>query len=146
MQKLYSTVYKSVLRAVNDLVKDIQTTMPDLPCRYWAWEDRMDEDQMPRELLVGINGFHLHENNGLWIVSFGLTISTVDDANLLVEADIIDMVWDRFGEKKKISLLDPVDASVTNELVSVDWEVMPMGQTQVRNYRPIGIELRRTGT
>lgn len=146
MSKLYSTVYKSIVRAVHDLVNDIETTMPNQPVRYWAWESRLDEDQMPREMLVGLNGLALHENLGQWIIQCSITLSTVDDANLLVEADVIDMIHDRFGEKKKISVLDPDDASVINELVCVDWQVLPMGQTQMRNYRSIGLELRRTGT
>lgn len=146
MAKLYSTVYKSVLRAVGDLVKDIQSTMPDHPSRYWAWESRDDEDKMPREMLIGVNGFALDENLGQWLIRFGISISTVDDANLLTEAEIIDMIHDLFGEKKKIGLRDPENGSVESELVSVHWEVMPMVQTQLRNYRSIGIELRRTGT
>jgi hypothetical protein len=145
MAKLYSTVYKSVVRAVNDLVKDIQTQV-EPEARYWSWEDRMDEDKMPRVMLVGVNGFSFDENLGLWLIRFGLTISTVDDANLLQEADIIDMIHDRFGEHQKIALRDPDTGDTTNELVSVHWEVLPMGQTQVRNYRSIGVELRRTGT
>jgi hypothetical protein len=146
MSKLYSTVYKSVVRAVNDLVKDIQSTMPDQRARYWTWESRDDEDKLPRDMLVGVNGFAFDENLGQWLIRFGISISTVDDANLLTEAEIIDMTHDLFGEKKKIALLDPDDASVTNELVSVHWEVLPMVQTQLRNYRSIGVELRRTGT
>lgn len=146
MEKLYSTLYKSVVRAVGDLIKDIQSTMPDQAIEYWSWENRADEDQLPRVPLLGVNGFNLHENLGLWIVRFGITLSTVDDANLLLEADLIDMIHDRFGEHKKISLRDPIDASVISELVSVNFEVLPMGQTQVRNYRSVGIEVRRTGT
>jgi hypothetical protein len=145
MAKLYSTVYKSVVRAVNDLVKDIQSTV-DPQALYWAWENRDDEDKLPRVMLVGANGFSFDENLGQWLIRFGVTLSTVDDANLFQEADIIDMIHDRFGEKQKISLRDPDDGSITNELVSVHWEVLPMVQTQVRNYRSIGVELRRTGT
>lgn len=146
MKKLYSTVYKSTVRAVNDLVKEIQSTMPDQTVRYWAWENRDDEDKLPREMLVGINGFGFDENLGLWIIRTGLTLSTIDDANLLVEADVIDLIFEKFGEKQKIALLNPDDGTQTSELVSVHCEVLPMIQTESRNYRSIGIELRRTGT
>lgn len=147
MQKFYSTVYKSVVRAANDLVKDIKATMPDQDAlRYWSWESRMDEDKMPNVPLIGINGFSLEENAGLWVIRFGLTISTVDDANLLVEADMLDIIHQHFGEKKKIFLRDPDEGAAINELVSVDFHIMPMGQTQVRNYRSVGIEFKRTGT
>lgn len=146
MQKLYSTLYKSCVRAVDDLVKDIRITMPDQDTlEYWTWEARLDEDQLPRVPLLGVNGFAFDENNGLWRVHCGLTISTVDDANLLIEADMIDMIHDRFGEGQKITLLDPDDASTINELLVAHFEVLPMGQTQMRNYRSIGLELLRTG-
>ena len=147
MEKLYSTLYKSVLRSVNDLVKDIQSTTPSqADIQVWSWENRVDEDKMPRVPLIGLNGLHLHENGGLLIISFGITLSTVDDANLHDEADVIDVIHKHFGEHKKVLLRDPDTGDVFNELVSVDCEVMPMGQTQMRNYRPIGIEVRRTGT
>jgi hypothetical protein len=146
MRKLYSTLYKSVVRATNDLVKDIKSTTGDQTLRYWAWEDRVDEDKMPRVPLMGVNGFTLDENNGLWIVRFGVTISSIDDANLLEEADMIDAIHDVFGEKKTFPLRDPDTGDIVNDLVSVKFEVFPMGQTQVRNYRSVGIEIRRTGT
>jgi hypothetical protein len=147
MAKLYSTIYKSVLRAVNDLINEIQSTTGKFPdMEYWSWEDRFDEEIIPRVPLIGVNGFSFDENLGQWLIRFGLTISTVDDANLLDEADLIDVIFDVFGEKKKIALLDPVDGTQTNELVSVHCEVLPMAKTALRNYRSIGIELLRTGT
>jgi hypothetical protein len=145
-RKLYSTIYKSVVRAANDLIKDIQATTGDQQIRYWSWENRVDEDKMPRVPLLGVNGFSFDENRGLWLIRFGITISTIDDANLLEEADLIDIVHNHFGEDKKIALRDPESGEITNELISVHFEVLPMGQTQVRNYRALGIELRRTGT
>lgn len=145
MEKPYSTIYKSVVRAVNDLIKEIKSTTGQ-DFRYWDWESRLDEDKMPRECLIGVNGFSFDENLGLWLVRFGITISTVDDANLLLEAEIIDVIHERFGEKQKIALRDPENAEVINELASVAFEVLPMGQTQMRNYRSVGIEVLRTGT
>lgn len=146
MRKLYSTIYKSVVRATNDLVKELQATTGDQGLRYWSWEDRVDEEKMPRVTLVGVNGFSFDENSGLWLIRFGLTISTVDDANLLDEADMIDVMHERFGEKKTFPLRDPETGEQFNELVCVHFEVLPMGQTQIRNYRSIGVEIRRTGS
>jgi hypothetical protein len=144
MQKLYSTIYKSVVRAANDLVKEIAATAGNETLEYWTWENRMDEDQMPRVPLMGVNGFSLDENLGMWLIRFGITLSTIDDANLLDEADMIDAIHDAFGEKKKIDLLDPVTGEKTSELVVTAFEVLPMGQTQMRNYRSIGLEAKRT--
>lgn len=146
MSKIYSTLYKSSVRAVNDLIKDIRATTPDQTIRYWAWEDRGDEDQLPRVTLMGINGFTFDENLGLWLVRFGITLSTIDDANLLEEADVIDMIHERFGQGQKFLMRDPTSGTPINELVVTSFEVLPMGQTQLRNYRSIGIEVKRTGT
>lgn len=144
--KVYSTLYKSVVRSIGDLIKDIVDAGGEKGLRYWSWENRIDEDQMPRVPLVGLNGFSWDENGGQWIVRFGITISTVDDANLLEEADMIDTIHQRFGEGKKISLRNPDSGEIENELKCVHFEVLPMGQTQVRNYRSVGIEILRTGT
>lgn len=145
MNRPYSTCYKSVVRAVNDTIKDIQIATGH-QLKYWDWENRMDEDKMPRETLFGVNGFSWEENGGLWLIRFGITLSMVDDDNLIGEAEIIDIIHERFGEKQKIKLRDPDNGDETNELVSVAFEVLPMGPTQVRNYRSIGVEVLRTGT
>lgn len=147
MAKLYSTAYKSVVRSVTDLIKDIQSTtgrFADL--QYWSWEDRFDETDMPRVPLIGVNGFTFDENRGQWLVRFGLTVSTVDDANLLDEADLLDVVLDTYGYQKKVAVLDPDTGELINELWSVHCEVLAMSKTALRNYRSVGIELLRTGT
>lgn len=146
MSKIYSTLFKSTQRAVNDLIKEIRATTGDQGVRYWSWESRADEDKMPREPLIGVNGFAWDENQGLWLLRFGITLSTVDDANLAFEADVIDMVHERFGEDQKFAMRDPTSGTIINELVVTKFEVMPMGQTQLRNYRTIGIEAKRTGS
>lgn len=101
---------------------------------------------MPRQPLLGVNGFSFDENNGMWLIRSGLTLSTVDDANLFIEADMLDMIHERFGERKKIFLRNPDSGDVINELMTAHFEIMPMGQTTARNYRSVGIELLRTGT
>lgn len=108
-------------------------TLGDPSVRYWSWEDRMDEDKMPREPLVGINGFTFDENSGMWLVRFGITISTVDDANLMVEAEVIDLAHERFGVKTKFFMRHPDTGEILNELVVTSFKVMPMRQIQMRN-------------
>lgn len=146
MAQLYSTIYKSVVRAVRDLVEDIKTTTDDPSMRYWSWEARLDEDKLPEVTLIGVNGFDFAENRGLWRIHFGITLSSYEDANLLREADIIDMIHTRFGFESKIALLDPTTGDQFNELSVLDFEVMPMGQTQIRNYRTMAVEVCRTAT
>lgn len=148
MSKLYSTIKQSVVRAIVEMIEEIEATAPTLNPKYQSWENRLDEDKLPRQLLIGLNGYSWEENGGLWTIRFGITISTVDDANLINEDEVIDIIHEHFGEKKKVALVALVDEVVEefNELVSVDFQVLPMTPTQMRNYRTIGIELKRTGT
>jgi len=146
MSKLYSTIYKSVVRAVGDMIEEIRITTGDQDIQYWGFESRADENKWPAETLIGVDGFSFNENQGLWEIRFGLTISTYEDANLLREADVIDIVHSTLGEGQKILLRDPDSGDTLSELCTSAFHVMPMGQTQLRNYRTIGVELYRTGT
>jgi hypothetical protein len=146
MPRIYSTLYKSVVRATSDLIKEIEATTGDLSLKYWDWENRSDEDKLPRVPLLGVNGFSFDENGGLWLVRFGLTLSTIDDDHLLKEADMIDAIHAKFGEGNKVAMRDPTSGTVINELVVAAFEVAPMGQTQMRNYRSVAVEILRTGT
>lgn len=144
MQNPYSLTYRSTVRAVSDLVKDVKNTLANQSeAKYRDWENRGDEDQLDRVTLIGVNGFTFDENEGQWIIRFGVTLSTVDDENLMDEADIIDIAHKHFGFQKKVALRDETGAQIS-ELLSVNFQVQPMEQTQMRNYRTIGVELLKT--
>lgn len=144
MAKVLSTIYKSTLRAINELVKDVRDTTGDHDIRYWAWEARADEDKLPHVTLIGLEGYHFQENAGLWVLRFGVTISTYNDANLLNEAEILDVVHEHFGFQKKMPIRNPDTGEIENELYCSDFEVSPMGQSELRNYRTISVEFLRT--
>lgn len=139
-------VYKSIIRSVVDAIEEINTfglVEPDV--EYHNWEERNNEENLPATTLIGTDGFSFDENDGLWLVRYALAISSYKDANLLNEIKIIDYLQQRFGKGNKVKLLEMTDGEEVNELVVSDFKVLPMGQSEMRNYRTIGIELARTG-
>lgn len=145
---LIAPIYKSILRYTSEVITEINSlgTYPEVG--YHDWEARGDENTLPRMTLIGIEGFGFRENQGLWEIRFGLGVSSFRDANLLHEIEILDFLQTRFGERCKVPLYDVTDntAVQVSELVSVDFQTLPMSQSTYRNYREIGIELKRTGT
>lgn len=146
MSRLMSTIYKSLVRSVNDLIKEIQTTTGSSDIGYWSWEARGDEDKLPARTLIGLDGYNFDENKGLWIIRMGITLSSYSDANLLDEADMLDVVHDLFGYEKKVKLRNPDTGAEFSELYVTAFQIMPMGQSELRNYRSVGVELLRTDT
>jgi hypothetical protein len=145
MSKLISTIYKSLLRSVSDLIKDVNDNTA-LEAEYRSWESRDDEDKLPRKTLIGLSGYNFDENNGLWTVRCGVTISSLDDMNLMDETLILDIVHERFGFQKKLALRDPETGDQISELYVSSFHIMPMSQSELRNYRTVGLELMRTDT
>lgn len=113
---------------------------------YHNWESRADENKLPKMTLIGTDGFSFRENQGRWLIRFALAVSSYRDANLANEIELIGAIQDRWGEGQKVTLLDVTDGSVDSEMVVSEFEVMPMAQSELRNYRTIGIELLRTGS
>lgn len=113
---------------------------------YHDFESRNDENKLPNNTLIGVDGFSFSENRGMWIVRFALAISSYRDRNLLNEIEMIGEIQNWFGEHKKIKLLHMDDGSEVNEMVVTDFEMLPMAQSEQRNYRTIGVEIKRTGT
>lgn len=141
---ILSSVYKSVVRSVVDLIAEINSTIPGLEAKYQDWESRYDENTLPKTTLMGVDGFTWQENQGLWVTRFGLALSSYRDANLITEMEILDVIHQRTGEGKKINMLDPVTGELITELVVSAWDLSPMAQSQYRNYRTVSIELLRT--
>lgn len=145
MAKLISTVYKSLLRSVNDLIDEVQATTGLQELEYWGWETRADEDQLPAKTLIGLDGYSFNENQGLWNVRCGITLSTYNDANLHHEAEILDVIHTLFGFQQKVPLRN-AEGEIFSELYVAEFQVMPMGLSEIRNYRTVGLELLRTET
>ncbi|WOF44360.1 hypothetical protein KNJ79_05355 [Sphingopyxis indica] len=131
------------MRHITDLIEELNADL-GTGILYHAWETRGEEDQLPKTTLMGLDGFNFHENAGLWIVRFSVTVSSYQDINLLKEFDILDGIYEWFGEKKRVPLRDMSSGEEENQLVVTDFEVAPMAQTMIRNYRTVSIELKRT--
>ena len=140
-------VYKSIIRAVSDAIDVINADpLYPTPVEYHNWEERTPETQLPQTTLIGTDGFGFDPNEGRWIIRFALAVSSYRDANMLTEVELIGKLDDIFGEGKKINLLSLSDGAIASELLVTQFRVMPMSQSELRNYRTIGMELFRTGT
>lgn len=138
-----SAIYKSLVRHVLDTVEDVRDQgIAEL--EYWAWDSRGDENEPEAKDLIGIAGWTFTENGGLWVIHAGITISTINDENLFREAEIIDAIHNRFGEECLIPMRDPQTGQEYTQLVVKGFEMLPSGNSSKRNYRPIGLQLRRT--
>lgn len=143
---IIAPVYKSVIRHINDLIEEInQLGLVEPDVQYHNWEERSNEENLPSTTLIGTDGFSFDENDGLWIVRYALAISSYNDANLHNEIDLIDFLQQKLGKGKKVPLREMVAGEEVTELVVSDFRLFPMGQSELRNYRTIGVELNRTG-
>lgn len=138
-------VYKSVVRRITDLIEELNMLGKFPPLDYHNFESRGEEDKLPRVTLIGLDGFAFNPNQGRWMIRTAIAISTLRDINLHNEIELISAIEQRIGEGEKIALLDMETGDVENELLVSAFEVMPMGQSELRNYRVLGMELLRTG-
>jgi hypothetical protein len=137
-------IYKSIIRATSRLIADMNAAGVG-PISYHNWEERGEEIDLPKTTLLGVDGFSFDENQGFWIIRYALGLSTYNDANLSNEIDMVGYIHDRFKEGNSVELLDLATVTADNILHISDFKVMPMGQSELRNYRTIGIELLRAG-
>jgi hypothetical protein len=139
-----SSIYKSLVRHIQDTIENIQTSgvSPDLT--YHAFDSRGEDAELVSNDLIGLAGWAFEENGGLWEIRAGITISTINDENLFREIEIVDAIHDMFGEDCTIPMRDPRTGEEYTQLVVTEFEMMPAGQSEKRNYRPIGLSLRRT--
>ena len=140
LRKTYgpAIVYKSLLRFCSDFV----STAP-APLIYEAWDSRNNEAELPKADLFGISGWTYRDDEALLFVTCGLTLSTVDDVNLMREIALLDYLHTKIGTNEAIAVLDGSGA-VVNQLVSQHFQIMPTGQSNLRNYRTAAIELSLT--
>lgn len=137
-------VYKSIIRGISDLIEELNALGRFGPIEYHNFESRGDEDKLPRSTLIGPDGFSFNPNEGRWIIRLALAISSYRDFNLHEEIEMIDEIERRWGEGEKVALRDMETGEILSELIIVACEILPMGQSELRNYRTIGIELHRT--
>lgn len=142
---LIGPIYKSIVRWTTDLIEELNLTGDFPTLAYQDWENRYDETVLPRGTLLGIDGFSFEENQGLWLLRFALALSSHRDENLHNEIELISAINRRTGEGQKIPLREMVAGEEVSELKVAAWQLMPMTQSLLRNYRTIGIEALRTG-
>lgn len=143
---LVTPIYKSVIRHIVDLIEELNADGSYGTISYHNWESRGEEQSLPQHTVIGLDGFSFKENGGLWLIRFALAVSSYRDANLLNEIELLDHLQWRMGEGEKVNLLEMTLGEKVNELVVTDFEILPMAQSELRNYRTIGMELKRTGT
>jgi len=143
---IVAPIYKSIVRFITDMIDELNATGLYPQVQYIDWESRNDETKLPQVTLLGPDGFSFSEDNGLWTISFALGLSSFRDANLLNEIELLDAIQQKCGEQRKVPLLEMVNGDQVNELVVTTWQLLPMAQSDLRNYRTIGMELKRTGT
>ena len=138
-----SDVHKSLVRHLVDTIDVVkaQNISPELD--FHMWESRGDEDELPHKDLIGPSGWTFTEDRGLWTIHFGITISTVNDANLMREMEIADVIYDLWSENEVVPLRNSQGEQIS-ELVVNEFELLVAGQSEKRNYRPIGLGLMRT--
>lgn len=141
-----SSIYKSLLRRVVDTIAEVQSQSISPNLTYYAWDSRNDEAELEPFDLLGLGGWTFQENRGLWLIHTGLTLSTINDENLFREVEILGVIHEMWGENANIPLLDTETGVEYTSLVSTEFEIMPAGTSEKRNFRPIGIELRRTAS
>ena len=142
---IISTIQKSLVRSINDLIDEVKTTTGDHTIQYWSWEARAEENTLPQVTLIGLDGFAFRENLGLWEVKCGITLSSFNDVNLHTEAEILDVIYSLFKEHSSVNLYEQ-SGEVFSQLTVTDFEIMPMGQSELRNYRMIALDLKRADT
>lgn len=128
------------------MIKDLNETSLYGVIQYHNWEERGPEKDLPESTLIGLEGFSFDENEGRWLIRYALGVSSYMDANLLREIELLGAVHERLRQGNKINLLELSNGQVAGELVISDFRLMPMSQSELRNYRVIGMELLRTGT
>jgi len=140
------SLYKSVIRRTQDTISEIKLRGISEDLEYYAWDSRGEVQEMPATDLLGVAGWTFKENGGLWEVRVGLTLSTINDENLLREIQMLDVIHNFWGEQVQVPMLDKITGEEFTVMVVVDFDVMPAGNSEKRNYRPIGLELLRTET
>lgn len=140
-----SNIYNSLVRQVVDTIEEIQTSGLSPELEYYAWDSRGDEGEIDAKDLIGLAGWTFRENGGLWEIHVGITVSTVNDENLMREVQILDHLHDKWGEDCVVPLRDDAGDEYT-QLVVKEFEMLASGQSEKRNYRPIGLTLRRTSS
>jgi hypothetical protein len=141
---IISSLYKSLQRTVVEMIDEFKKETGHQNFSYWSWENRADENELPKENLVGIGGFDFEENEGLWVIKWSIGLSPWEDLNLDKQITMLDVIHRMVGHGRKIAMLDPQTGAEISQLVVSDFNIAPATTTEFRNYRVVSMEMLRT--
>lgn len=139
---IISSIRKSLIAYIHDYADKVALQL-GVPVEYHQWEQRGEEDKLPKKTLIGLDNFQFDENEGLWVVRFAVSISSYQDFNLSREDIILDLAHEWFGWQRKVPMLDLTTGQEKAEMYIAAFEIAPMIQTQLRNYRVVSVEMLR---
>jgi hypothetical protein len=141
-----TSVYKSLIAEIQEIIREIKSRGVSDNLQYHAWDSRGDITELPDTDLMGLVDWTYSENGGLSTIQTGIMISTRNDQNLFKEVAILDAIREHCVEKpgnfKAWKIYDNNGEHYTWFQVS-DFEVLPSGRSEVRNTRHVGIELMK---
>lgn len=142
-----TSVYKSLIAEIQDIIEDVKARGISENLAYHAWDSRGDITELPDTDLIGLVDWTYAENGGLSVVSTGIMLSTRNDQNLFKEVAILDVIREHCirepGKMNSWRIYDDSGEQYTWFQVS-DFEVLPSGRSEVRNTRHVGIELMKS--
>ncbi len=141
-----TSLYKSLILQVQKVIVDAHAADLTTDMIYYAWDSRGETGELPNKDLIGLSNWTFRENGGLWEIRAALTLSTYDDENLFRQMEILDVIHNYFGEEVQVPMVDKDTGEQYTNLVVSDFDMLPTGQSERRNYLPIGIELLRTAS
>ena len=141
-----SSLYKSLIVHTQKLIDQALAEGRSDDLQYYAWDSRGELAELPDTDLIGLSNWTFRENGGLWEIRAGITLSTYNDVNLFRQMDLMDLLHDYFGESIQVPLVNKDTGEQFSNLVVSDFDMLPSGQSERRNYLPVGVELLRTSS
>ncbi|MDH7796430.1 MULTISPECIES: hypothetical protein [unclassified Beijerinckia] len=129
---MYKTCRLSLIRAVMDAVSGLQNPTGN-PLEYIDWDGHTDFQKLPASDLIGISGFGMTENGGLYDIVFGISVSTINDPNMFRTTDFVDVLLKRLKGGMQFDLLDANADKIGVATMVEGTSAMPVVRAEVRN-------------
>lgn len=142
------SVYKSAIKQVQTIRNQLIAAGISTDMKYYAWDARGQETELPKTDLIGIAGWSYEENEGLPVIQIGIVISMLLDQNQFREVQAMDFIRNTFvgssGDYKTMALVTPNDNQEYSVLQVTAFEIMPAGRSEIRSTRNIAVEFIRS--
>ena len=130
---MYETTRKSLIRFVTDQIAAIQTAGISPSLSYVDFDAHGDLTTLPPNDVVGLHAFTIHDEDQLQHTIFGITVSTYNDPNLLIQNKVINWFYNKLRVRNHIPLLDPSSGSAIGEIImGVGASTMPVERSDTR--------------